>query len=365
MASTFFDGGAGGKHHLEEYKGKDPGLYETEFGTVRVGKDGKVSFHKKGEEVPPLVQNPAPVSAADDEEKGDTRTNANGIVQKGMTLGGIKDFNAAYGLEVRDASKLFDLSGAGKADTDISYTEDRGADLAKGVDYKIPGAGTPGAFQSLPKNPYGGKDSGTFSIDEASMPLTLGKLSGNPQEGADNQADEADQSRAISMKPFRGSERQREFANRPGNRPPVSEASAEETPKTDKARAAYRRAFLDSTAKGPMGVLRDAAAAQGVIRTNDGGISIKNGDNYLTYTGDKSAREVAFDLGGGQKGFDKHAADFKPVGPADTPEVKPDDEQTPATILDGKTDAELKQIATDAGKAFAQDYLERLKNKGK
>ena len=306
----------------------------------------------------PGVETVAPGSGADD---GDTRTNANGIVQKGMTLGGIKDFNSAYGLEVADASKLFDLSGAGKKDLttkNVSYTKDRGADFSKGVDYKVPEAGKPGAFQSLPKNPYGGKDSGTFSIDEASIPQTLGKITGNPQEGADPQADSADQSRAISMKPFRGSARQQEFANRPGNRPPVSEASAEETPKTDKARSAYSRAFLDSTAKGPMGVLREAAAAQGVIRTNDGKISIKNGDSYLTYTGDKSAREVAFDLGGGQKGFDKHAGDFTSIGVPDKPEVKVDDEQTNAT-LEGSTEQ------NKAAKEFAQFYKDDLKNKNK
>ena len=59
-----------------------------------------------------MPENVAPGSVADDEDKGDSRTNQNGIVQKGMTLGGIKDFNAAYGLEVADASKLFNLNGS-------------------------------------------------------------------------------------------------------------------------------------------------------------------------------------------------------------------------------------------------------------
>ena len=88
-----------------------------------------------------MVETVAPGSVADDEPKGETRTNHNGIVQKGMTLGGIKDFNGAYGLEVADASKLFDLSGAGKqkiGGQEVSYTKDRGVDFSKGVDYKIP-----------------------------------------------------------------------------------------------------------------------------------------------------------------------------------------------------------------------------------
>ena len=316
----------------------------------------------------PTPKTPAP--GAGGSESSTTRTNENGIVQKGMTLGGVNNFLAAYPeLNVADGSKFFDLSGAGGKKVggqDVGYTKGRGESLAEGVDYKVPDKAKPGAFQKLPENSFGGKNSNSYTVDGASMPLTLGKVSGNPQEGADPQADAADQSRAISMKPFRGSARQQEFANRPGNRPPVSEASAEETPKTDKARSAYSRAFLDSTAKGPMGVLRDAAAAQGVIRTNDGKISIKNGDSYLTYTGDKSAREVAFDLGGGQEGFNKNAADFSPVGG----KKSGDDEQTPATIQDTpdiSMTAPIKDMSEadqkKAAQVFAQGFVSGISGK--
>ena len=121
-----------------------------------------------------------------------------------------------------------------------------------------------------------------------------------------------------------------------------------------------------------MGVLRDAAASVGVIRTNDGGVSIKDGDNYRTYTGDKSAREVAFDLGGGQSGWDKHAADFTTLKPADKPEVKPDDEQTPATVQPD-TDTSWGSMTMDQKKgavtAYAQDFVntfrDKLKDKNK
>ena len=358
-------GGEGGKYHLEEYKGKDPGLYETEFGTVRVGKDGKITYHKKGSEVPP-VETPAPVSEADDEDKGDTRISPTGIKQTGMTLGGIKDFNAAYGLEVADASKLFDLSTPTRKDAykgednkistgKTGYTVPKasapivGADTVKGGDLKIDT----------------GK-SGGYTIPPASVPGTTNHTGADPQEGISSAPDEADNSRGLSFSTGKRGARQQEFANRPGNRAfggeEPSDSSLVSPMYKDKARNAYRSGFLDSTAKGPMGVLRDASAAQGVIRTNDGKIAMKNGDSYMTYTGDKSAREVAFDLGGGQKGYDKHRDHFESLGVPDKPEVKPDDEQTPATVQPEWKDMTMDQ-KKGAVTAYAQDFVNTFKDK--
>jgi hypothetical protein len=306
-----------------------------------------------------MPENIAPGTAGDDENKGDTRTNQNGIKQKGMTLGGIKQFNEQYGLNLADGATMFNLSKLGRKDAYKSpdnkiETDDTGYTVGE---KSKPVSGSLGGIQADTEVLTG--KAGGYTIPPASVPGTTGHSPEDPQSGVSSAADSADQTRALSMKPFRGSERQREFADRPGNRPPVSEASAEKGNGSDKARNAYASAFLNSTAKGPMGVLREASAAQGVIRTNDGKIAIKDGEGYRTYTGDKSAREVAFDLGGGQKGYDKHADHFTSIGVPDKPEIKPDDEQTPATPWSGMTMDQKKGAVT----AFAQDFANTFKGK--
>ena len=289
------------------------------------------------------------------ELRNDERTNSNGIKQRGMTLGGIKQFNEQYGLEVADGSALFNLNGSNGQTGDNSNDYSVGDAAVMGVPLSQSGPIKQGGFVETVISPDG--------VGE-SVPHTLGQTD-NPQNGASSTPDNEDQSRALAMKPFRGSERQREFRDRPGNRPPVSAASETKGNGSDKARNAYASAFLSSTAKGPMGVLREASAAQGVIRTNDGGISIRDGDGYRTYTGDKSAREVAFDLGGGQKGYDKHAGDFTSIGVPDKPEVKPDDEQTPATPWSGMSMDEKKGAVTAYAQDFANTFKDSLKNKNK
>ena len=315
-----------------------------------------------------MPENVAPGSVADDEDKGDSRTNQNGIVQKGMTLGGIKDFNAAYGLEVADASKLFNLNGSN------GQTGDNSNDFSVG-DAKVMGKPL---SESAPIKQGGATETVITAegIGE-STPYTLGQTN-DPQNGVSNQPDTADQTRAISFNSGRGSRKDPRNRGGGADEPfggvePSNESLVSPMYK-DKARNAYRNAFLDSTAKGPMGVLREASAAQGVIRTNDGGISIKDGDGYRTYTGDKSAREVAYDLGGGQKGYDLHAGDFTSIGVPDQPEVQVDDEQTPQT-LEGSSDismtapikdmstAQQKQAAQQFAKGFVTDIAGKLKDK--
>ena len=370
----------------EQYKGK-PGTYEVEGGTLVVTADGNFEFTSNREaaeardyptrEDPfaPLPsqteETPAPVSAADDEESGgkggNTRTNKNGIVQKGMTLGGLQEFQQFNpNLNIANGANFFNF---GKTDRKDAYKGTDNTVSTGDVGWQMPEGSKPKTKKGTVTGTdlkIGTGNAGGWEIPTASVPGTLGHTGDDPQNGVSDSADQADQERAISMKPFRGSERQREFADRPGNRPPVSEASANKGKKTDKARQTYGRAFLDSTSKGPMGVLRDAAASIGVVRTNDGGISIRDGDNYRTYTGDKSAREVAYDLGGGQKGYDLHAGDFTTIGVPDSPKVKPDDEQTPATI-EGSTETPWKEMTMDQKKgavnAYAQDFVNTFRSK--
>ena len=317
-----------------------------------LGSDGKMTAHKpvkpdSSEDTPDTPDTPEtlpPVVEDDVEETGDVRTNKNGITQKGMTLGGIKNFMKFNpDLNVANGADFFDFSGVEKAKSrkkmENAYSSTDTPAFPKDLQYELPDSAkptTPPGIISLPDgNPYKQAPKG-WTIPEGSMPGTLGKFTEDPQEGVSPKADIADQTRAIGFNNPKRGERAGNFRNRPGNSAfggeEPSDSSLVSPMYADKGRNAYRSGFLDSKGKGPMAVLRDASAAQGVIRTNDGKVSIKNGDSYMTYTGDKSAREVAYDLGGGQKGFDKHAADFETLTPPDKPEIKPDDEQTPATI---------------------------------
>ena len=323
----------------------------------------KLQHGEQGKPVAPKTTPPVSEAGAED---GTVRTNSNGITQKGMNLGGIQNFikfNAD--LKIADGADFFNFNSTKSPDAykggdntistkDTGYTVPKasapivGADTVKGGDLKIDT----------------GK-SGGYTIPPASVPGTTGHSPKDPQSGVSDAPDNADQTRALGMKPFRGSARQQEFANRPGNRPPVSEASVLKPTGGDKARKTYGRAFLDSTSKGPMGVLRDASASIGVIRTNDGKISIKDGDGYRTYTGDASAREVAFDLGGGQKGYDKHAAGFKKIVPEKPADTSTDDEQTPATIQDISQMDVTTPEWKNQGQAFADHYKKQLKEGNK
>ena len=285
----------------------------------------KLQHSSNGTPIKPTADTPIetpqttpPVSEADDKDKGETRTNSNGITQRGMTLGGIKQFGEKYGLKVADGASLFSL-----------------------------GESTYGSRVTGPDNKPMKMETHVWSEEAGglvppSTPGVTGKDGKNPTSGVSKSPDYADTSRSVSFD-----------SDEPSDESLVSPMYR------DKARNAYRAAFLSSTGKGPMAVLREASAAQGVIRTNDGKISIKDGDGYRTYTGDKSAREVAFDLAGGQGGYEKHAANFNPISPPDKPEIKSDDEQTPATPWSGMSMDEKK----GAVNAFAQDFADNFKDK--
>lgn len=352
---------ATGKPITPFYKLDGYDVYDVD-GVPHYSATGKKVTTSGTDGAPQKPETAPPVVADDDEDKGDTRTNQNGIVQKGMTLGGIKDFNAAYGLEVADASKLFNLNGTN------GQTADNHNDFSAG-DARVMGKPLK---ESIPIRNGGATETVITAegIGETT-PYTLGQTD-NPQNGVSDKPDSADLTRGLSFKTGRTGRRDPRNrgggANEPFGGEEPSNSSLVSPMYADKARNAYRSGFLDSTAKGPMGVLRDASANQGVIRTNDGGISIKDGDGYRTYTGNKSAREVAFDLGGGQKGYDKHATNIESIGVPDKSEIQSDDEQTPATVQPEWNEMNMEQkkgVLTDSANAFAASYVQRVKDKNK
>lgn len=276
-------------------------------------------------------QTPAPVvvdDVEDVEEQGDVRTNKNGIVQKGMTLGGIKNYLQGTGLGLADASQYFQM-----------------------------GEPTYGSKVTGPNNEVLKPETDVWSekaggLVPPSAAGVTGKSPQDPQAGVSDVPDQADNSRALSLsggeEPFGGS-----YGDDDEYVSPMY---------ADKARNKWRSTWLNSRAKGPAALMREADASIGIIRDNKGNIAYKNGDSYSTYSGDGDTRDVIYDIRGGQSGFGKHQSDFTELGALevpDTPTIKPDDEQTEATI-EGAATIPWKDMnkgqKEDTVSAFAQDF---------
>ena len=291
---AFDNGGLGGKYHLEEYKGKEAGLYKDEFGTVRVGRDGKVTFHKEGTTVPPIKPELPTVDTPPGERIG-----PNGIKQKGMTLGGVKNYLQGSGFELSDIGQVFELPS--------SF-----------------GVQTPAATETSPK-------------PTASVPGTTGGNPADPQDGASSKPDETEAATEIKFDHPNG--KQSDWM-KPGS-----------------ARNLAVQAFLDPKNKG-YGAIKARNAAVGLAEIPNQGLVARSGDNHYEYTGKGKASDVAFDITGGKEGFIKHQDDFTLLeSPESTPEPgtpAPDDEQTPATLP-------TKDDITSFTQYFADAYKDRFK----
>ena len=300
---AFDDGGLGGKYHLEEYKGKEAGLYKDEFGTVRVGRDGKVTFHKEGTTAPPIKPELPTVETppVDPPTSPGERTGPNGIKQKGMTLGGVKNYLQGSGFELSDIGQLFELPS--------SF-----------------GVQTPAATETSPK-------------PTASVPGTTGGNPADPQDGASSKPDETEAATEIKFDHPNG--KQSDWM-KPGS-----------------ARNLAVQAFLDPKNKG-YGAIKARNAAVGLADIPNQGLVARSGDNHYEYTGKGKTSDVAFDITGGKKGFIKHQDDFTLLeSPESTPEPgtpAPDDEQTPAII---PTLGDITDMAQD----FADAYKNGFKKK--
>ena len=268
-------------------------------------------------------------SLPEDQPSADTRTSPTGLVQKGMTLGGVKDYILGTGINLQNAGDYFNLSGQKEGSYGSKVT------------------GPNGETWELEDHVF---DNDTGGLVPPSTPGVTGKSGQNPQSGVSKTPDQADNLRALSLtdgeEPFGGT-----YGDDDQYVSPMY---------ADKARNQWRAAFLNSRAKGPAALMREADASIGVIRDNKGNIAFRNGENVSTYTGDADSRDVIYDIRGGQKGMDKHISGFTPLNAAsvpDSPEVAPDDEQTPATIeptvfKPGKPDGQRS-----ASQAFKDNYV--------
>ena len=280
---------------------------------------------------PTPAPTPAPTAAPTPEptiRPSDTRTSPTGLIQRGMTLGGVRNYLQGTGLELADADQYFQMG-------EPTYGS------------KVTG---PNNEVLKPETDVWSKEAG--GLVPPSTAGVTGKSPQNPQAGVSDVPDQADNSRALSLsggeEPFGGT-----YGDDDEYVSPMY---------ADKARNKWRSTFLDSRAKGPAALMREADASIGVIRDNQGNISYKNGDSYSTYSGDGDTRDVIYDIRGGQSGFSKHQSDFTELGALevpDTPTIKPDDEQTEAT-LEGAATIPWKDMnkgqKEDTVSAFAQDF---------
>ena len=178
------------------------------------------------------------------------RTNANGLQQYGKTLGGLNEFTKAFtgGYELADIKTAFQsntLPGAAEYGANRHQLQD--------TPYELPASDTPtnaGGTYSMDAKGVSSEDSG-FQIKPASMPLSLGQNTSDPQEGASDAADVADQVRAVRMQrkgprdegSFRGFTKDR---NNAIAQQPKAEAPSREQLAQEQRRSAIRSTFLDT-----------------------------------------------------------------------------------------------------------------------
>ena len=202
----------------------------------------------------------------------ETRESVTGMVQKGMTLGGINTFLEGMGL--RSMTDLKDAYGAPEKNTDMKGFALSDVDVAEGYD------ASDGA--------YPGK--ATAFTQTATTPETTSKP-GDMQDGASDKPDLADQIRAVRVN--RGA-RQQEFAERPGNQPERKDpdtSSLVSPMYANEKRNRIRNAFLDMD-KGSARAIMDAQAEASYYRDVIGGKDYFNYDGKLVQPKDGMNRKA-------------------------------------------------------------------------
>ena len=275
-----FGGGAGSKFHLQEYKGRKPGVYKEEgVGTVRVGTDGKVTFHRIGEAVPEVAAvapatfdgAPRPSSLdltppeSDDAppvEEG-TRVSAGGVVQKGMDLGAI---NALFKSQSDKG-----MMSAGELGNSSEYLS-----------------------TALPAT-----EVGELQLEKPVVPGdSPNKTGGNPDNNQDGSSPKPDRVERLRQIGFNG-------ADFSGDEPDDSSLVAPMY--ANKERKAARDAFLDPNNKG-YNAIRARDRAVGAFHQYDtGGVMI---DGEIQEFNKGMSRDARFELSGGLNSAEQ-AQNFK------------------------------------------------------
>jgi len=277
-----------------------------------------------------------------------SRVSPTGVVQRGLDLGGVNSFLEGLGIgNLRDMSTVYsktDTTEAQPVPTNMDGTEPE-REFFEGL---------PGLTQTPQKT-------GTT----ATTPETTSKP-GDMQDGASDQADLADQIRAVRVN--RGA-RQQEFAERPGNQsssePKNSGTNwgARTMADNSDVRTRMRSAFLDDKI-GSLQALRAAEKEAGVFKQNG---------------------KVFYNEGGELKQATENSTDFyrtamsgkNPMEYADTPadlpapaEISPVQAATAgmnmAPIEEQTEKPTISSVdAATAGQAFAQSYIDRVKKQNK
>ncbi len=190
-----FGGGAGSKFHLQEYKGKKPGLYKEEgIGTVRVGADGEVKFYRLGEKVPPVEETTTEDPTAPTAPT--TRVSEEGVVQKGRTLGGVNKILKELG-----AGELADVSTAYQPEALVE-----GANPTQKPDVSEPFQQDPQLQTSFPEGTK------PFASTDKYTAYSTGGNPEDPQDGTSSKPDRVERIRQVAFQP-KGA-RQKEVSSR-------------------------------------------------------------------------------------------------------------------------------------------------------
>ncbi len=295
-----FGGGAGSEFHLQEYKGKKPGLYKEEgIGTVRVGAEGEVKFYRLGEKVPPVVvrslrsgRTPDPQPPVEETTTEEptaptaptTRVSEKGVVQRGLDLDAI---NALFKSQ-SDKGRMSqgELGNSSKyLSTALPATEVGKLQLEKPL---VPGASPtqkPNVSSTDEQSlPYG------TQLPEGTKPFastTPYKTGGTPSESQDGTSPKPDRVERLRQIGFNGAD----FSgDEPDDSTLVSPMYA------NKERNAARAAFLDPNNRG-YNAIRARDRAVGTFDQNGkGGVMI---DGKIQEFNEGMSRDARFELSGG------------------------------------------------------------------
>ena len=250
----------------------------------------------------------------------EVRQNEKGIVQKGMTLGGVNNFLG--GLKIRSLGDMNELYSDTGRNTDLEGFALSDVDVEQGYD--------------VSDGAYPGKR--TAFNQTSTTPQTTSKPD-SPQDGASAEPTVADQVRAVRI--ARGA-RQQEFAERPGNskssEPKNSGTNWGARTMADNSdmRTRIGSAFLSDDYDNSLQALRAAETEAGVFK--QGGKVFYNQGGELVEAKDN--------------GKDFYRSAMRGINPMEFAD-KPEETPTPTTVTE--------EQARAVGAAFAQDYIDRVK----
>ena len=279
-------------------------------------------------EVPGLQGSAAPAPTGPTQET--TRTNENGIEQKGKDLSSINSGLSAVGVgPLQDMGRFFD-GGAFKVNAPATKETKEQAE-----EFSVDDAVAMGMPKSQAESIKRGEMTETVITPTAAG--TVGGNPENPQDGTSPKPTVAEKVRQI-----RGA-RQQEFAARPGNRTFEQPDETPESSGPSAMRLAARSAFLDAPAGSGYNAIRARDAAVGV--SNDGVLLDGELRQWADGVDEKTKRRAAYVASGGfdrREQLDEWTGQFLQPGSQKSPEKA--EPQVPSDVVMQKAAEDFKDF---------------------